>query len=403
MLQQIWEIKQRRVRLQLIAKSLKGKELARELIMVLAQHYNVQNNNLCAAMSDRASVNGATMRTVKVVFPKVVDVRCFSHTVDCVGNHFNIPILKRFLQLWNSLFSHSPATRLAWRERTGISMKSYSPTRWWSWWEVAQQIMLQFAEILPSVQQRLQEAGSKAATLKQIEAMFNDIQSNCFLVVELAAVVDAGKPMVESTYILEGDGALAWNSYQLLIFMQNSDNVVNLPNLTAVSWHISGGKPVVAQQCYQYGVAAVQSGWDYFPQTVMGTLNGQVEIFKVVRLFSPHQTCYLRPVANDIDAIAAISFLNNAAVTRDLKNEPPEYLVKADGIAPDVDPVGWWKNNADELPFWSAAAKLSLLLQPSSASSESVFSILTTRFGHLQNLMLQDYTECSLMLQYNKG
>ena len=265
--------------------------------------------------------------------------------------------------------------------------------------EVAQQIMLQFAEILPSVQQRLQEAGSKAATLKQIEAMFNDVQSNCFLLVELAAVVDADKPMVESTYILEGDGALAWNSYQLLIFMQNSDNVVNLPNLTAVSWHISGGKPVVAQQCYQYGVAAVQSGWDYFPQTVMGTLNGQVEIFKVVRLFSPHQTCYLRPVANDIDAIAAISFLNNAAVTRDLKNEPPEYLVKADGIAPDVDPVGWWKNNADELPFWSAAAKLSLLLQPSSVSSERVFSILTTRFGHLQDLVLQDYTECS----YNKG
>lgn len=126
-----WEIKQRQVRLQLIAKSLKGEELARELIMVFAQHYNVQNNNLCAAMSDGASVNGATMRTVKVVFPKVVDVRCFSHAVDCVGDHFNILILKRFLQLWNSLFGHSPATRLAWRQRSGISMKSYSPTRWW--------------------------------------------------------------------------------------------------------------------------------------------------------------------------------------------------------------------------------------------------------------------------------
>lgn len=57
--------------------------------------------------------------------------------------------------------------------------------------------MLQFAEILPFVQQRLQEAGSKAATLvKQIEAMLNDVQSNCFLQVKLAAVVDAGKPMV---------------------------------------------------------------------------------------------------------------------------------------------------------------------------------------------------------------
>ena len=47
-----WEIKQRLVRLQLIAKSLKGEELARELIMTLAQHYNVQNNNLCAAMRE---------------------------------------------------------------------------------------------------------------------------------------------------------------------------------------------------------------------------------------------------------------------------------------------------------------------------------------------------------------
>ena len=70
-------------------------------------------------------------------------------------------------------------------------------------------------------------------------------------------------------------------------------------------------------------------------------------------------------MANNIDAIAAIFFLNDAAVIKDLKNELPRYLAKADGIAPvAVDPVGWWKNNADELPFWPAAAKLVLLLQP---------------------------------------
>ena len=83
----------------------------------------------------------------------------------------------------------------------------------------------------------------------------------------------------------------------------------NLPNLTAVSRHISGGNPVVSQQCYQYGVALLELLLsDYFSQTVMGTLNGQVEIFKAARLFSPHQICYLRPVANDIDAVAAIPF-----------------------------------------------------------------------------------------------
>lgn len=63
--------------------------------------------------------------------------------------------------------------------------------------------------------------------------------------------------------------------------------------------------------------------------------NSQVEIFKAARLFSPHEICYLRAVANDIDAIS------DAAVIRDLKNELPRYLTKADGIAPDADPVCW--------------------------------------------------------------
>ena len=396
-----WEVKQRLVRLQLLAKSLKGEELAREIILILAQHYNVQNNSLCASMRDGASVNGAAMRTVKIVFPKVVDVRCFSHAIDGVGSHFNIPTVKRFLQLWNSLFTHSPATRLAWKERTGISKKSYSPTRWWSWWEVAQQVMLQFAEILPFVQDRLQTAANKA-TLRHVDEMFEDGQMKLSLQLELAAVVDAGKPLVESTYILEGDGTLAWQCYEQLMVIQNSIQVANLPNLVALSREVSGGNLAFAQQCYQYGVAAIQPGWEYFTQTVMGAMGPQVEIFKAARLFSPQQICQLRPVANDVDIVTSVAFLDDPALIANLKNELPMYLAKADGIDNDVDPIGWWKANEADLPFWSAAAKLVLLMQPSSASSERVFSILTTTFGHLQDLTLQDYIECSLLLQFNK-
>ena len=92
------------------------------------------------------------------------------------------------------------------------------------------------------VQQRLQGAGSKAATLMQIAVMFS---------------------RTASAYVLEGDGEQAWKCYEQLIFIQNSVSAVNLPNLTALSMHISGGIPVVVQQCYQYGVAAVHSVWDY--------------------------------------------------------------------------------------------------------------------------------------------
>ena len=164
--------------LQLIVKSLKGDDLAREIITVLAQQYNVQNSSLCAAMRDGASVNGAAMRTVKVVFPKVVDVRCFSHAIDGIDSHLNIPTLRRFLQLWNALFGHSPATRIAWKERMGISNKSYAPMRWWSWWEVANQIMLQFAEIHPFLQAILQEAANKA-TLRQLDECLPTPRRSC--------------------------------------------------------------------------------------------------------------------------------------------------------------------------------------------------------------------------------
>ena len=261
--------------------------------------------------------------------------------------------------------------------------------------------MLQFAEILPFVQDRLQTAANKA-TLRHVEEMFEDGQMKLSLQLELAAVVDAGKPLVESTYILEGDGTLAWQCYEQLMVIQNSIQVANLPNLVALSREVSGGNLAFAQQCYQYGVAAIQPGWEYFTQTVMGAMGPQVEIFKAARLFSPQQICQLRPVANDVDIVTSVAFLDDPALIANLKNELPMYLAKADGIDNDVDPIGWWKANEADLPFWSAAAKLVLLMQPSSASSERVFSILTTTFGHLQDLALQDYIECSLMLQFNK-
>ena len=149
-------------------------------------------------MRDGASVNGAAMGTVKVVFPKVVDVRCFSHAIEGIGSHFNIPTPRHFLQLWNALFGHSPAIQIVWKECTGISNKSYSPTRWWSRWEVANQIMLQFAEIHPFLQARLQDAAKKA-TLRQLDEMLANAQTKLLLQIELVAVVDAGKPMFEST------------------------------------------------------------------------------------------------------------------------------------------------------------------------------------------------------------
>ena len=144
---------QRLVRMQLLAKSLTGEEVARELLSVLSTEYGVVSSNLLAVMCDRASLNSVAVRTLKVLYPDFLDIGCFSHTIDHVGDHFDTPVLYDFGTSWVSLFSHSPKARLLWRARTGQAMRSYSQTRWWSCWEVYQQLMNLFADVLPFLEE----------------------------------------------------------------------------------------------------------------------------------------------------------------------------------------------------------------------------------------------------------
>ena len=68
------------------------------------------------------------MHTITVVYPHLIDIGCYSHTIDLVGEKFMTPNLDEFGKAWVGVFSH--------RERTGRSMATYSETRWWSRWEV---------------------------------------------------------------------------------------------------------------------------------------------------------------------------------------------------------------------------------------------------------------------------
>ena len=77
-----WELQQRLVRLQLLAKSITGEEIARELVNVLSVQYGISSDFLLNTMHDRASVNNVALRTLKVIHPNVLDVGCFSHTLD---------------------------------------------------------------------------------------------------------------------------------------------------------------------------------------------------------------------------------------------------------------------------------------------------------------------------------
>ena len=63
-------------RLKLLAKTMTGEEIAQQI---------EQQNLIVAAMRDRASLNDVAMRTIKVVYNELLDVGCFYHTMNHVG------------------------------------------------------------------------------------------------------------------------------------------------------------------------------------------------------------------------------------------------------------------------------------------------------------------------------
>ena len=73
------------VRLMLLGKSLKGEEVARALIMSLSNQLGIASDQLVATKWDRASVNNVAIQTLPIVYPHILDVGCFSHTIDHIG------------------------------------------------------------------------------------------------------------------------------------------------------------------------------------------------------------------------------------------------------------------------------------------------------------------------------
>ena len=188
-----WVVVKRLLRMQMLAKSMTGEEIARELISVLSTTYSIASDHLLAAMRNRASVNGIAMRTVKIVYPKVLDIGCFSHTIDHVGDKFKTPILNEFVSNLVKHFSHSPKARLLWKDQTGKSMPIYSATRWWSKWEVMKELMVKFGEIEPYLALASKEDIGTATTTKML-AVLSAPQKKGLLQLELAATIDIGEP-----------------------------------------------------------------------------------------------------------------------------------------------------------------------------------------------------------------
>ena len=98
-------MEQRLVRLPFVRKAMKGEELAQQLMTSLSTEFGISSALLLGAIRDRASVNDVAVRHLKVLYPKLVDIGCFSHSLDHVWENMATPLLATFVKAWISLFT----------------------------------------------------------------------------------------------------------------------------------------------------------------------------------------------------------------------------------------------------------------------------------------------------------
>ena len=278
-----WQVQQRVCRLMLLSKSVTGEELARQLITAISTELGIAFNLVVAAMHDRAAVNMVAMRTVNVLYDRLMSVGCWSHTLDHVGQKMNTPILEELTKLWISLFSHSPKTRVMWRTLTGLPPPSFSVTRWWSRFEVMHQLFKSFGDILPFLENPELTSSSSNKMLE----ILKDPPKLRKLQMELAVTVDAMEPFVKATYTLEGDGVLALKAYGQLDALYQSVALEHYPNVIAKAKQLSGGSTVHEQQLIMFAKECVKPAYHYFKQKFDNDLQHIVNAFKAAQFFSP--------------------------------------------------------------------------------------------------------------------
>ena len=145
---------------------------------------------------------------------------------------------------------------------------------------------------------------------------------------------------------------------------------------------LSPESPSSAQHWINYGKSCVKPGLNYFISKFQNKLNDCVKAFKAAQFFIPSKTAEMQPIATEVDSLKNFPFFTNTTYIISKQNFVftwPRLLLSVQKLT-----HLWWQYHSNELPHWSAAVQDVVLVQPSSAAAEHVFSLLKASFGPQQ-------------------
>ena len=66
----------------------------------------------------------------------------------------------------------------------------------------------------------------------------------------------------------------------------------------------------------------------------------------------------------------------------------------------DLNILDWWMKMETKTPSWFMAFRIIMAIEPSSAETERMFSLMRNTWGDKQLTSLRDYIESGMMLRY---
>ena len=119
------------IAVRMYAASFNGAQLAKEMSKISFE-MGIAPGDIVVAIRDRARYGKVAMDVLLPIWDNALDMECFAHTLNHVGEQLKHPNLDPLLQALSYMWSVSPKARFMWKQLTGRMPPTASETRWWS-------------------------------------------------------------------------------------------------------------------------------------------------------------------------------------------------------------------------------------------------------------------------------
>ncbi len=355
--------------------------------------------------ADRGGANKPCIRSLQRICPSLTQSWCIPHTLNRVGLKVKFQVLADFQLLWNAVFKNSGGAQHLFNGVMKQSWVRKSKVKWWTSFNQCEQVFAGFAHI-GKVLDKIKAANYCKSSITNMLAFWEQ-QSDSLsdLAFALAGQHDVLEPFVSATHFFEsGDFISPFVADRLSDLIQHTERILTaqdcpreLSNVYGLLLRVPGHQK---RSKWQFVQQAVRPGMAYFYELFHNlkddntddddpgpvSFHEALDLFRFARIFHPvHGLKFLerysaqggqqfgewratlcpRVLSSEVyDMLERDLPLLVAQLTRSQgqRLNPAELLV-------------WWRQHGSVTGAWMECARLFMLLRPSSAVVERLFSV----------------------------